>query len=287
MNSSRYLAALAEEFLVKSAKKSFKYTVFPDGVAINGDCTDPEVFEFVKKYLGGKKITMMHTDPPYFVLPKTFQKDKVNWDQTDMSQQECSDWMKSWVKQWLPLMRTGATLYIWGGIGKNKFRPFLTFCSQIEHDPDVDLTIWDIHTWKKKRAIGSRRRFLFIREECVMLLNGSVEEPAIFNIPLTDQLRGYDGFSKQYKAKSPYLRRGNVWDITELFQGKWHPTQKPNTLITIPIEASSNKNDYVIDLFGGSFSTALTARELGRRFIIIEKDPTYYKNGIKKLKEKQ
>jgi site-specific DNA-methyltransferase (adenine-specific) len=63
-----------------------------------------------------------------------------------------------------------------------------------------------------------------------------------------------------------------------------HPTEKPISLVKIPIEASSNKNEYVLDLFGGSFSTAAAARDCGRKFIIIEKDPGYYKLGIKRLK---
>lgn len=281
---STILNALLDEFLVKVAKKSFKFTEFDDGIVINGDATDPEIFKFVKDYLKGKKIQLLHTYPPYFVLGKSFQGDNTSWDTTKLSQEEIADWMKLWVKLWLPLLHKGAGMYIWGGTGTPKFRPFFVFCSQIEHDPDVELTIANYITWNKRRAFGVKKNYLYTREECVYLVNAPVNEPRVFNIPLTDVLRGYEGFSAKYKAKSPYLRRTNVWTVTELFQGKIHPTEKPTTLVKIPIEASSNKNEYVLDLFGGSGSTAVAARECGRKFIIIEKDPKYYKNIVKRLK---
>lgn len=281
--SFRIIDVYADLFLHKTAKNSVKHTVFPDGIAINGDCTDPEVFEFVKKYLKGKKIQLMHTDPPYFVLDKKFQGKDTSWDQTKMSQEQTSDWMKRWVKQWLPLMYPGAALYIWGGTGVPNFRPFFVFCADIENDPDVNLTIANYITWNKRRAFGTKKNYLYTREECVYLVNAPKNEPRVFNIPLTEVLRGYEGFG-EYAAKSPFLRRTNVWSVTEKFRGKQHPTEKPISLIKIPIEASSNKNDYVLDLFGGSFSTAAAARDCGRKFIIIEKDPTYYKLGIKRLK---
>lgn len=279
------LQALAEEFLTRTAaKKGIKFEKFDDGIVINGDCTDPAVFEFVKKYLKGKKIQLMHTDPPYFVLDKKFQGKDTSWDQTKMSQEQTSDWMKEWVKLWLPLMYPGAALYIWGGTGVPNFRPFFVFCADIENDPDVELTIANYITWNKRRAFGVKKNYLYTREECVYLVNAPSNDPRVFNIPLTDVLRGYEGFSAKYKAKSPYLRRTNVWTVTELFQGKIHPTEKPTSLIKIPIEASSNKNEYVLDLFGGSGSTAAAARAVGRKFILIEKDPTYYKTIVKRLK---
>lgn len=279
---NKLLHIYLDQFIEKTAKSKIKYIILPDGLIINGDCADPEIFEFVKKYLKGKKIQLLHTDPPYFVLDKKFQGKDTSWDQTKMSQQETADWMKSWIKLWLPLMYPGAALYVWGGTGTPHFRPFFTFCADIENDPDMSLTLANYITWSKRRAFGVKHNYLYTREECAYLINASDNSPRVFNIPLTDQLRGYDGFG-EYSAKSPFLRRTNVWSVTEKFRDKHHPTEKPISLVKIPIEASSNKNDYVLDLFGGSFSTAAAARDCGRKFIIIEKDPKYYKLGIKRL----
>ncbi len=46
-----------------------------------------------------------------------------------------------------------------------------------------------------------------------------------------------------------------------------YPTQKPEDLLNIIILAASNKNDLVMDLFGGSGTTAAVAEKLGRHWI--------------------
>lgn len=275
------LEKFAEFFLAKTAAPKISFTKFNDGIVINADSSDPKTFELIKKYLGGKKIQLLHTDPPYNI-----SIDKLAWDTFDMNQQEFADWMKSWVKMYYPLLHNGAAIYIWGGTGKSHNRPFFVFCSQIENDPDMALTIANIITWKKKRFFGTPKNYGYAREECCYLIKGKENTPRVFHIPLTNIERGYSGFG-EYAAKSKYLRRTNIWDVTEMFNNKIHPTEKPVKLINIPIQASSNKNDFVLDLFGGSGSTAMAARECGRKFIIIEKDPIYYKNIVKRLKENE
>jgi site-specific DNA-methyltransferase (adenine-specific) len=62
-----------------------------------------------------------------------------------------------------------------------------------------------------------------------------------------------------------------------------HPTQKPEKLLAKLILASSREGDVVLDPFGGSHSTAVTAKKLGRRFVSIEKNPLYCAWGEKRL----
>ncbi|MBE9117270.1 DNA methylase [Lusitaniella coriacea LEGE 07157] len=54
-----------------------------------------------------------------------------------------------------------------------------------------------------------------------------------------------------------------------------HPTQKPVESLKAIIAAYSQPGDVVLDPFAGSGSTAVAARELGRLYIGIEKDPSY------------
>lgn len=54
-----------------------------------------------------------------------------------------------------------------------------------------------------------------------------------------------------------------------------HPTQKPVVLIERAIRNSSNKNDVVLDTFGGSGSTVIACEKLGRKCFVVEIDPQY------------
>ena len=62
-----------------------------------------------------------------------------------------------------------------------------------------------------------------------------------------------------------------------------HPTQKPVPVLQRLIEVYSDENDLVLDPFAGSGSTGVAARESGRRFLLIEQDPTYHQAASKRL----
>jgi site-specific DNA-methyltransferase (adenine-specific) len=64
---------------------------------------------------------------------------------------------------------------------------------------------------------------------------------------------------------------------------KIHPTEKPTALIRQLIESSSVPGEVVLDMFGGSGSTAEAAIQTERNFITIEKDPAYHAGIIERL----
>lgn len=55
-----------------------------------------------------------------------------------------------------------------------------------------------------------------------------------------------------------------------------HPAQKPISILKKMIEIASNPNDIILDPFMGVGSTGVAALKLGRRFIGIEIDKTYF-----------
>jgi len=52
-----------------------------------------------------------------------------------------------------------------------------------------------------------------------------------------------------------------------------YATQKPEGILRRIIQASSAEGDWVLDFFAGSGTTGSVAKKLGRRFVLIEKNP--------------
>lgn len=55
-----------------------------------------------------------------------------------------------------------------------------------------------------------------------------------------------------------------------------HPAEKPVEILKRLIEKSSEENDVVLDCFAGSGSTMVACQELGRKYIMIEKEKEYF-----------
>lgn len=82
---------------------------------------------------------------------------------------------------------------------------------------------------------------------------------------------GVPGY-KRYLDEMPGVQLQSIWtDISAISamakENAQYPTQKPEALLERIILASSNPGDLVMDLFGGSGTTAAVAEKLGRRWI--------------------
>ena len=64
---------------------------------------------------------------------------------------------------------------------------------------------------------------------------------------------------------------------------KAHPTQKPEALLHRVVLASTKVGDVILDPFFGSGTTGAVAKQLGRDFIGIERDPDYIAVAEKRL----
>jgi DNA modification methylase len=80
------------------------------------------------------------------------------------------------------------------------------------------------------------------------------------------------------KEKNP----GSILEIDTVpnAKGKLHPTQKPVALFEYLIQTYTNSGDLVLDNVAGSGTTAIAATNLGRRWVCIEKDETYFSKAI-------
>ena len=70
-------------------------------------------------------------------------------------------------------------------------------------------------------------------------------------------------------------KQSDVWEIPRPKRSDLHPTTKPVELIVRAVKNSSNRNDIVVDLFGGSGSTLIAAEQTGRKAFLMELDEKY------------
>ena len=260
---------------MEATKSAVRVESFVDGTAINGDCLSQEVIDLVREIVG-ENVALVVTDPPYGNIIDE------KWDMWNNGQKTFVDWMMSWTKSYADLLILGGSMYVWGCYGIPGFRPFFEYASRVESE--TIMRIANFITWSKKRAYGVQHNYLATQEDILYMIKGDIKKPAVFNVPLLDTKRGYAGYNEKYPAKSEFYRRTNVWtDITEIFSGKVHVTQKPIRVFEIPIEVNTKPDDWIIDPFAGSMTAAIAARKLGRKWICIESDSKMFDNAIADL----
>ena len=65
----------------------------------------------------------------------------------------------------------------------------------------------------------------------------------------------------------------------------WHPCQMPESLLARIIRVSSNENDWILDPFSGSGTTAVVAAKLKRKYTGIELSSNYARESRKRIKK--
>lgn len=72
--------------------------------------------------------------------------------------------------------------------------------------------------------------------------------------------------------EAQYVLVGDVWnsDIIKSSTETDYPTEKPEALLRLVIQASTQPGDIILDVFGGSGTTAAVAQKMGRRWIVAD-----------------
>lgn len=83
------------------------------------------------------------------------------------------------------------------------------------------------------------------------------------------------GWNKNHKKIGKGKFTKSIWEIDKPRKDGDHPTMKPIDLIVNALQNSSENDDKIMDLFGGSGSTLIACEQLGRKCYMMELDPKY------------
>lgn len=214
------------------------------------------------------KFDMVFADPPYFLSNnglsiqsgKVVSVNKGDWDKSQ-GFEFVDDFNRNWLSLVRDKMKEDATIWI-SGTMHNIF-------SVGQMLNELDFKILNVITWEKTNPPPnfSCRYFTYSTEQ-IIWARKSVKVPHYFNYELMKKLNN----DKQMK---------DVWRLPAIAPwekscGK-HPTQKPLSVLTRLILASTKPKAWILDPFAGSSTTGIAANLTNRRFLGIDQEEDFLK----------
>ena len=204
--------------------------------------------EDVEKLMNGVKADMVFTDPPYNVdysnadRPKASKTDLGRIKNDVMDEEDFIYFLSEVYKRLDENTKEDSSFYIWYAD-----KSTIAFYSALL---ETNIEFKQLLVWKKPMLLG-RSKYQWAHEPCIFAVKGS-----------------------------PYFTgdrtKTTVWDFGGYDKSKnVHPTQKPLFLPSEALKNSSNKNNIILDLFGGSGSTLIACEQLDRICYMMELDEKY------------
>jgi DNA modification methylase len=214
------------------------------------------------------KFDMVFADPPYFLSNngltikngKVSSVNKAAWD-VSPGIYEINEFNMKWLSLVRDKMHEHATIWI-SGTMHNIFSIGLVLKA-------LKFKILNIITWQKTNPppSWSKRSFTHSTEQIIWARKNE-KIPHYYNYELMRQIN--NGKEMQDVWRLPAIQK---WEKN---CGK-HPTQKPLSVLTRLILASTKPDDWILDPFTGSSTTGIAANLLNRKFLGIDSDEEYLK----------
>lgn len=241
--------------------KSYYKSLNRDFSLLHGDC-----FQLLREF--DFKFDCIFADPPYFLSNggisvqsgKIVSVNKGDWDKVK-SQQEINEFNMEWLELCRYKLKDNGTIWI-SGTYHNIF-------SVANCLTELGYKILNVVTWAKTNPPPNIScRFFTYSTEFIIWARKTNKNAHYFNYELMKQLNG----NKQMT---------DVWHLPAITPwekscGK-HPTQKPLSLLSRIIMASTQQGEWILDPFCGSSTTGIAANLLYRRFLGIDQELDYIK----------
>ena len=208
-------------------------------------CGDSTSIDAVEKLMDGGKADMVFTDPPYALFGNSTGVAGITDD----------NMVRSFFRDIMVNLKVTAKPYahIYMCCDWHSAFSIEAVARSIELKAK-NLCIWD----KGDGGIGAMYQQCY---EMVWFFDNS---------PTTKTVSG-----KVKAGVRTVLGKPNIWRVKRHTNDRVHNAQKPVDLVRIPMEASSDIGDLVLDLFGGSGTTLIAAEREARVSCLMELDPKY------------
>ncbi|MBX9590653.1 MAG: site-specific DNA-methyltransferase [Hyphomonadaceae bacterium] len=231
-----------------------------------GDCLEE------LRRLPAESVDLVFADPPYnlqlernLLRPNNTVVDGVDDDWDKFSSFEDYDrFSRAWLAECRRLLKPNGAIWVIGSY-HNIFR----LGSALQ---DLGFWIQNDIVWRKTNPMPNFRGKRFTNAHETLIWAGREQKSRVtFNYEamkaLNDDLQMRSDWLFPICAGPERLKDGSG--------RKAHPTQKPEALLNRVLLASTQVGDVVLDPFFGTGTTGAVARRLGRKWLGIERDPTY------------
>lgn len=236
-------------------------------------CGDSTKREDVEKLVDGATIDLMITDPPYNV---NYESTAGKIKNDNMSSNDFYEFLKKFYANAFSVMRDGAAFYIFHADSETK--AFRGACEEVGFKISqcliwvknaFNLSMQDYH-WRHEPCLygwklGTAHYFITDRSQDTIL----EDIESLKSKSKAELLEMYLNFQKILEEHSTIIRENKP------LKNDVHPTMKPLKLLARLMVNSSQKEWNILDLFGGSGSTLMTAEQLGRKSYLMEYDPRF------------
>jgi len=225
-------------------------------------------------------VDVVFADPPYnlqlageLTRPNNSRVDGVDddWDKFD-TLQAYDEFTRAWLTEAHRALSDDGTLWVIGSY-HNIFRVGAIL---------QDLGFWILNdvVWRKSNPMPNFRGRRFTNaHETMIWASKSQDSKYTFNYEAMKALN--DDLQMRSDWLLPICNGGERLKNDD--GKKAHPTQKPEALLHRVVLASSRVGDVILDPFFGSGTTGAVAKQLGRDFIGIERDPDYIELAKKRI----
>lgn len=202
--------------------------------------------------LRDESVDLFLIDPPYFGIVRDL------WDNQWADAKTYADWLVALCELARRKVKPQGSLIMFQALGRHGQHPIFQVVAGVEGSG------WFFRnwiTWKKTRAFGKKKDYLYGRDEILWFSASNAPEAITFNVPFTEQR------PKKASAKYEFKKVSNVWDDIELVHRPERSCRRPLPLLGRLVKTHSNAGDLVVDFFAGYGTTGIVAHNLGRRFL--------------------